>query len=196
MRPEEQDPARRRFVGNVLRTSVAAGCTLCLPVLLADGPGGPDAQRPAPGDLLVGVDDAARKVLTPGDIPLGDKPVIAFPFDRAGGVLRNGSRLNRIALVRLPPDSLDPDSAGRAADGVLAFSAICTHQGCQVGQWLPAEQNLMCYCHFSKFAVRSAGAVAGGPAPRGLPYLPLSVRAGEIVVAAPFSAAPGASHQG
>lgn len=183
---------RRRFVGQVLRGSLAAGCALCLPALFADGA---DAQRPAPGDVLVGVDDPAKKVLKPDDVPLSAKPVIAFPYDRGGGVVRSGSRLNRIALVRLPPESLDADTAARAAAGVLAFSAICTHQGCQVGQWLPADQLLMCYCHFSKFAVRSGGAVAAGPAPRGLPYLPLAEHNGEIVVAAAFSAAPGASHE-
>jgi Rieske Fe-S protein len=184
---------RREFVERALQASIAAACSLCLPAALAEGD---DAGRPAPGDLLVGVDDPSKKALTAADIPLDSKPVIAYPFDRPSGVVRSGSRLNKIALVRLAADTLDADSASRSAGGVLAFSAVCTHQGCQVGQWLPAEQNLMCFCHFSKFAVRAKGAVVSGPAPRSLPVLPLTERAGELVVAAPFSTAPGASHQG
>ena len=101
------------------------------------------------------------------------------PYDVVGHVVRDGSKLNRVLLIRLP-------------ESVVAFSAICTHEACSVSQWLPAEQRLLCPCHFSKYDVRDGGAVAEGPAPRNLPSLPLRIEGnGELVVDGGFSAQPG-----
>ena len=72
-----------------------------------------------------------------------------------------------------------------------AFSAVCTHQGCEISEWVPKDQTLMCYCHFSKFSPGRAGEVMAGPAPRTLPLLPLKEVDGVLVVAGPFTARPG-----
>lgn len=192
--PPLDDAGRRSFVERMTQSTLALGCSMWFPAAFGAAP---DTTRPEPGDVLVSADDqSGTKALTISDIPLASPPVIAFPLDRSKGVLRNGSRLNKVALIRLEVGSLDSDTLGRSAGGVLAFSAICTHQGCQVSQWLSTEQSLMCFCHFSKFSVRSNGEVIGGPAPRALPSLPLREHDGELVVAAPFSASPGASHDG
>ncbi len=47
------------------------------------------------------------------------------------------------------------------AGTVVAFSAICTHQGCVV---LPAQTEFDCPCHGSRFDA-ATGTVLGGPAP-------------------------------
>jgi Rieske Fe-S protein len=65
------------------------------------------------------------------------------------------------------------------AGTVVAFSAICTHQGCVV---LPATAEFDCPCHGSRFDA-ATGAVLGGPARSPLPEVAVtldgdSVRAG------------------
>lgn len=157
----------------------------------------PAAQRPAPGDRLVlaGADDAPRP-LAPTEVKPGTKPLQAFPFDPARGVVRDGSRLSKVLLVRLDPAGLDAAARACAAEGVLAFSAVCTHQGCDVSEWNEAEKALLCFCHFSRFDPARLGQVVAGPATRGLPNLPLKVEDGLLVVAGPFSAHPGAKAAG
>lgn len=154
-------------------------------------PAWPAEDGPRKGDWLVQVDDEAKKPLTAADIKAGEKPLIAYPYDPSAKALRDSSRLNRIVLVRLDPSTLDKPTAERAADGVVAYSAFCTHQGCDVSSWVAAEKALLCFCHFSKFAPHQEAAVVGGPAPRPLPALPIKVDDGKLVVADGFTAQPG-----
>jgi Rieske Fe-S protein len=146
--------------------------------------------RPAAGDVLVRVGDASRTPLTVADVPASSAPVMAWPMP-ADSAPRSGSRLNRVLLIRLDAAQLSEATRRRAADGVLAFSAICTHTGCDVGEFLADEQQLYCECHQSKFDPRDGAKVTDGPAPRPLPALPLRVDGGRLVVAAPFTSRPG-----
>jgi hypothetical protein len=41
--------------------------------------------------------------------------------------------------------------------GVLAFSAICTHQGCDVTEWSKGDKSLLCFCHLFLFPLLNAG---------------------------------------
>jgi rieske iron-sulfur protein len=90
----------------------------------------PSASRPKAGDLLVKAGDAARRPLTASDIQLGAPQTLAWPMDRADRVVRSGSRLNQVVLLRLDAQTLADETRARAADGVVAYSAICTHTGC------------------------------------------------------------------
>ena len=105
--------------------------------------------------------------------------------------MRSGSRLNRIVLLRLNPAVLVERTRAQAAGAVVAYSAVCTHTGCEVKAFLPDEQVLFCDCHQSKFDPRDQARVTDGPAPRGLPALPLRIVEGRLVVAGPFTARPG-----
>jgi len=64
-------------------------------------------------------------------------------------------------------------TAGKA----VAFSAICTHQGCPVKV---AGVELHCPCHGSKFNALT-GAVLGGPAAQPLPEVTVAVANGKVV---------------
>lgn len=153
----------------------------------------PEDLRPQRGDRLVLADaEAGVRPLQLGDIKIGAKPVHAFPMDPSSGTVRNGSRFNKVLLVRIDPSTLDDDARNRSADGVLAFSAVCTHEGCDVTEWVDREGVLLCFCHFSKFSPKDAGRVMGGPAPRNLPFLPLAAEGSDLAVAGSFSAPPGA----
>jgi rieske iron-sulfur protein len=148
-------------------------------------------SRPVAGDLIVRHGDAGATPLTPADVAAGVTPTIAWPMSADDKVVRNGSRLNRLVIVRLDAAALANRTRQRAADGIVAYSAICTHTGCEVGAFLPEEQALYCECHQSRFDPRDEAKVTDGPAPRNLPALPLQVVDGRLVVAGPFSTRPG-----
>jgi len=154
----------------------------------------PASIRPKEGDFLVKVGDAAARPLTVDDISPGAAQTMAWPLD-PDGTVRSGSRLNRILLVRLDPDTLSPDSRSRAADGIVAYTAICTHTGCEVIDWQADEHLLHCPCHYSKFDPKDGARVVDGPAPRSLPALPLKAVDGKLVVAMPFTTRVGFEQQ-
>jgi Rieske Fe-S protein len=135
--------------------------------------------------------DASLPPLTPADVPGAGAPVVAWPMAGAGGIVRSDSRLNRSVLVRLAPEPLSARTRTRAALGVVAYSAVCTHSGCDVGSWFPGRELLHCECHESLFDPRDAARVIDGPAPRSLPALPLDVVEGRLTVAAPFTSRAG-----
>src|SRR4030095_6899501 len=89
--------------------------------------------RPVVGDLLVKAGDSTLTPLTPSNVPLAATPVIAWAMPPADQTVRNGSRLNRVLLMRLDPEALGEKTRPLAADGVGAYSAICTHTRLRVG---------------------------------------------------------------
>lgn len=85
-------------------------------------------------------------------------------------------------LVRVPGPLLSESTvAGGVVDGRVVYSKICSHAGCPVGQFQADTRrddptyNLLCPCHQSKFDVCDGARPTGGPAPRPLSQLPLSV---------------------
>jgi Rieske Fe-S protein len=64
-----------------------------------------------------------------------------------------------------------------AAGTVLAFTAICTHQGCVV---LPAKKEFDCPCHRSRYDA-ATGEVLSGPAPRALAKISVTVTGDSIL---------------
>jgi Rieske Fe-S protein len=151
----------------------------------------PADERPKPGDLLVALDSQTPVALQPKDIAEGARQILAWPMDPAEKIVRRGSRLNKVLLVRLDPATLVGDTRERAADGVLAYSAICPHAGCEITAWLEDRKILECPCHSSHYDPREAGAVIDGPTMRALPALPLKIVDGVLVVAKPFTSRPG-----
>lgn len=149
------------------------------------------SMRPMEGDLLVRARDADQVPLRPDDIPLGTHHVAAWAMDPANGIVRSGTRLNQVILLRLDPAALTGETRARAADGVVAYTAICPHEGCEVDGWLADDQVLSCSCHASTFDPKDGGRVIDGPAPRMLPALPLKVVDGKLVVAKPFTTRVG-----
>ena len=149
------------------------------------------ALRPQEGDLLIKSGDAARNPLTPADIPLAAVQTMAWAMDPADRTVRSGSRLNQVVVIRFDPATLSAETRSRAADGVVAYTSICTHTGCDVDDYLAAEQQLSCPCHFSIFDPKDGGKVVEGPAPRMLPALPLKIVDGKLLVAKPFTTPVG-----
>ncbi len=147
----------------------------------------------APGDRLVEEDaEGPPTPLRVADLKPG-KPMLAYPLDAKRGKPRDETRLNKLVLIRLPEAEMAPATRARAAGGVLAYSAICTHQACDVKTWLAKEKALVCFCHASKFAVLDNATAVTGPATRALPSVALALDGDQLVIASGFSATPGAA---
>jgi rieske iron-sulfur protein len=173
------------------RATLEVGLCLALAPGLALAQTDPTRERPKEGDLLIAIGTTSPEPLKPDDLPLGDKQMMAWPIDPASNTVRNGSRLNKILLLRLDPAGFDPETKDHAVDGVVAYSAICTHTGCDVTIWHPDRQLLECPCHFSIYNPKAGANVLSGPAPRRLPALPLKIAEGRLVVSKPFTGRAG-----
>ncbi len=152
----------------------------------------PRNARPQPGDRMVFADGERKgNIIAAADLLAGATQIHAFPVDPTSQLVRDGSRLNKILLIRCDHESLNEETRRRAVDGIAAYSAVCTHQGCDVGAWDAETKTLWCPCHDSKFDPRENGRVVSGPALKRLAALPLKQVDGELAVAAGFSGPVG-----
>ena len=62
----------------------------------------------------------------------------------------------------------------------VAYSAVCTHQGCTVAY---KNGQLACPCHGSVFDPAAGAEVVAGPAPKPLTEIPVKVQGGDVVKA-------------
>jgi len=143
--------------------------------------------RPQIGDRLVFSDgDRAGQPVNVGDIAIGEGPRFAYPAEASTQTVRDGSRLNQVLLVRLDQKDISERTNAHSAEGIVAYSAICTHYGCPVTTLHENKRAVTCNCHGSTFDAGNNGEIAIGPATRRLAILPLKVVDGALVVAAPF----------
>lgn len=179
------------------RTVLRAALGACLVCPLQAHAQEPDAEeRPREGDSLVFAGGSrAGEVISAGDVPLGGPQIFAYPMDPSTGVPRRGSRLNQVLLVRLDSADLTSETRERSADGIVAYSAVCSHTGCDVNGWFEDTRTLHCDCHDSEFDPADAAKVEFGPAPRRLSALPLRVVEGAIEVAGDFIGRVGATQR-
>lgn len=182
------EQTRRTLLLGALATTACLGCST--PARAGEDPPGSD-ERPQKGDLLVFSEgDQEGKLITAADIPPGGPPVHAWPKDPKTSVVRNASRLNEILIIRLDPADLDEKTRARAVDGIIAYSAICSHAGCPVTAWVKSDvgdkEVFKCMCHNSEYDPRAGAQVVFGPAPRRLAALPLELADTSLSVAGNF----------
>ena len=188
----KQPPTRRA----VLDSAVALAVACPLRVLGQSRGGLPERARPQPGDRLVyAFGDREGVPISPEEVVVGAKPVAALPQEPEGGVIRARSRLNRVMVMRLDPEALSPITARSAFEGIVAYSAVCTHTGCDVSDWNDETGRLVCPCHESEFEVIDGGKVMTGPAPKPLAMLPVEIAEGELRVTRPFTRRVGFQRQ-
>lgn len=156
----------------------------------------PNRLRPQPGDQLVFEEGPNQDALVrPELLELEKRPLSALARDPATQVLRDGSRLNRIMIMRIDPELMSARYQANVAEGVIAYSAVCTHTGCDVTNWDEGQLRMACPCHESQFDIYDGAKVVGGPAPRPLAMLPLEVVDGIVLVAAGFRGRVGFTQQ-
>ena len=178
---------RRSFEKSIVKLGLGGLCWRAVaPVLVANQADAASAP-PQKDDVLVRAGDPASKPLTLGDIPGDAQYVSAWPMAPDTNVIRRGNRLNEVLLVRSDSQTLVGATQSDSAAGVLAYSALCPHAGCNLTTWVPDQGVLACDCHSSEFDARASGKVIGGPASRSLPSLALKLSGDVLVVARPFS---------
>jgi rieske iron-sulfur protein len=152
--------------------------------------------KPRPDDVLAFADgDRKGQQVLVADIVEGEQPRFAYPMEPATRTVRDGSRVNLVLLVRVKDEALSERTRPRAADGVVGYSAVCTHYGCQVTVAHPNGHAVICNCHGSTFDTGNNGEIVVGPATRRLASLPLKAVDGALVVAAGFSGQLGPPQQ-
>lgn len=147
-------------------------------------------KPPAPDDRFTFLTGPKKgQVVHAEDLALGGPQMQAFPMAPDGTVRNN--RINLVILARFDPATLSEETRSRAADGVVAYTAVCTHQGCPVNMWSTDRKAFVCSCHGSIFDPRNDAEVLFGPAPRPLPALPLKLKDGVVTVASTFTGRVG-----
>ncbi|MBI3249404.1 MAG: Rieske 2Fe-2S domain-containing protein [Deltaproteobacteria bacterium] len=180
----------------VLKSALGLGVSLHFARVADSAETDPKKLRPQIGDVFIfSSGDHQGQVVTIRDLPEGGPPAFAYPLDPKTQTLRDGSRLNRVLFVHLAQTELTDPTRAVAAEGVVGYSAICPHTGCDVSGWKAETQHLVCPCHASTFDPKDRARVIGGPAPRPLPLLPLRTVDGKVTVAGAFSARVGAEQK-
>ena len=94
-------PSQRR---TVLKAALGLGVSLPFLDVVRAAEKGPATQRPTTGDQLVFVlGDRKGEVIKVADLAVGGPQQLAYPMDPASKVVRDGSRLNQLLVIRLDP---------------------------------------------------------------------------------------------
>ncbi len=159
---------RRLLLGSLLTALGALGAAAVFP-LRSLGPSPGRALETTPwrrGRALITDDGSPVRAV---DVPVGGL-VTVFPEGHPG------SADGQTVLVRIDPDVLaHSPSADGTAEGLVAFSRVCTHAGCPVGLYQAQLHQLLCPCHQSAFDVLDRARPVFGPAARALPQLPITI---------------------
>jgi ubiquinol-cytochrome c reductase iron-sulfur subunit len=187
------------LLGGAAATGTALGAAIVIPIASL-GPKPGEEIGASPWRRGTRVVDEQGAQLAPGDVKLGG---FASGYPEGSDPRELGSP---IVLVKVRPEELDlpADRSDWDAEGVLAFSKICTHAGCTINLFRyplyePTSPGpaLVCPCHYSTFDVTTGGNRIFGPAGRALPQLPLGLDGeGRLVAAGEFSGAIGPSWWG
>jgi nitrite reductase/ring-hydroxylating ferredoxin subunit len=112
--------------------------------------------------------DGGSKKSSGGDAGAGGKAIASESKVAPGSAFKFKDSGNPAVLVHLDYGDF------------VAYSAVCTHQGCTVAY---KDGNLACPCHGSIFDPANGASVVAGPAPRPLPEIPVKVQGGEVIKA-------------
>ena len=113
-----------------------------------------------------GGSDGGSKASSGGDAQAGGAAIASESEVAPGSAYKFKDSGNPAVLVHL-----------KSGDFV-AYSAVCTHQGCTVAY---KGGKLACPCHGSVFDPAKGAEVVAGPAPTPLPEIPVKVEGGEVV---------------
>src|SRR5215217_1896728 len=113
-----------------------------------------------------GGSDGGSKASSGGDAQAGGAAIASESEVAPGSAYKFEDSGNPAVLVHL-----------KSGDFV-AYSAVCTHQGCTVAY---KGGKLACPCHGSVFDPAKGAEVVAGPAPTPLPEIPVKVEGGQVV---------------
>jgi cytochrome b6-f complex iron-sulfur subunit len=112
-------------------------------------------------------------------------PVAAFLVPPKSSAAGSGGKVPAGALADIPIGKgkvvamgSKPAIVVNTAQGVVAYSAICTHLGCIV-TFDDLSGTIVCPCHDGRFSP-ATGAVVSGPPPNPLPSIDVSVEGDQV----------------
>lgn len=112
-------------------------------------------------------------------------PVVAFLVPPKSSVAGSGGKIPAGTLADIPlgkgivvPMGSKPAIVVNTAQGVVAYSAICTHLGCIVA-FDDLSATIVCPCHDGRFSPAN-GSVVSGPPPAPLPPVTVSVEGEQV----------------
>lgn len=184
-------PTRRTF----LKLSAATGAVAGAVSLTGQAAAQASASDPAKaGDLLLYQDGPKKgQPVKAGDLKVG-VAVWAVAVDPTTKKPRDAMK-GGVVLVKLASGKIQASSKPNAAGDVVAYSSVCTHQGCptkEIGTIGQGKGNIICTCHGSIYDPTDNATVLGGPAPKRLPALPIKLDAtGQLVAKAGFTGKVG-----
>ena len=180
---------RRKFAASVVGTTIvgavaAMGSVIASIRAVRRSTG---AGAVAAGDRLVFAMGPNAGQVIKRDAVTGGDAVLAFPQGK------ESNHDNLLMLVRLDAGAYQaPTKLDWLADGIAAYSAICTHLGCTVrfseeAMAAAPYSHIHCPCHAGMFDPRRGAVVISGPPPRPLPQLAIKTNdADELVAAGTF----------
>jgi cytochrome b6-f complex iron-sulfur subunit len=161
--------SRERFIRLGSALGVGAACAslvACGGGASSSGGGGSGGGNGGGGDSGGGESGGSSKKSSGGGAKAGGTAIVSESEVAPGSAHKFEDSGNPAVLVHLDSGEF------------VAYSAVCTHQGCDVAY---KDGNLACPCHGSIFDPADGAAVVTGPAQRPLPEIPVKVEGGEVV---------------
>lgn len=191
-RRADPEMSRRKFINVALGTAGAVGGLGLVTALAGVRPPIRITAAKVPavdGDILVyagGPQDGQPLKVS----DLTDKITRAWPQgkDKNGKPVIKKDEPNNLLIVYKFPSAeiVAPTDLKGVQDGVVAYSGICQHLGCQVGDNPSKPETILCPCHSGAYDPRAGCKVIGGPPPRPLPQLPIKLDAGGVMATGPL----------
>jgi len=193
--------AKQKHDRKIQRREVLGGlCLTGLAIPVASTAQIPDEASlipPRENDVLVhSFGDDSGNVIRIDELAADTKQIFAWAMDPRTGNVRNGTRLNQVVLIRVDVSRMTEATAGKSINGLVAYSGVCSHTGCDVTDWNSEFLRFQCPCHESQFDPADGARVVGGPAPWQLAALPLKEIDGNVGVAGEFEGRVGFQQPG
>ena len=191
-RRADPEISRRKFINVALGTAGAVGGLGLVTALAGVRPPNRITFSKLPavdGDILVHAegpnDGQPIKVAD-----LSDKITRAWPQgkdSKGNTVIKKDEPNNLLIIYKFPETELVAPTNLKSTDqGVVAYSGICMHLGCQVGDNASKPETILCPCHSGAYDPRAGCKVIGGPPPKPLPQLPIKLSGDSVTVTAPL----------
>lgn len=182
---ENLDKGRRKFVLGLLGVGIVSVLASVASLIRSLVPKKSEKSGYFPtvaaGDVLVfAAGDKKDQPITPDNLALGDG-VLAYPKKKGA------NQANLTIVMHLEPEMLKPPTKiDWTVNGLVAYSALCTHLSCTVS-WDKKKtiqgSEIECFCHNSIFDPRRGAIVLAGPAPVPLPQLPIALNDQGVLIA-------------
>ncbi len=173
---------------DVLKGACGFVCAAAVMSVGTSVPAYADTQKDVPqvGDVFVFAAGPKKGSIVMVDDVVLDATPLTVMAKAPNGAVRDGDNFTTL-LYRVAKDKVPADMAPDTVDGIMAYSAVCTHQGClmtEIHQKSEAVNafGFICPCHDAIFDPLQEGKNTGGATSATLAYFPIKSDGGKIVV--------------